>query len=421
MLRRFFMPSSKWSLQYIEKLKELFPRAPQETIQQAIPSHSWVMIKRKAGMLGIDRDLSYVHTHLRKKGSYNEWSLKDEEDLKRIYATATIEELKARFPRDYSEIKRKAGVFNLKRDKELVKLRRLKNEDEWSEEEDRLLVQLFISSEFTEDFFERFKMKFPLRTDTAIYSHIKVKKMFSLRSTPLKSKSSDYWTNDKIEFLKNNYNTLSWKELEKTLERSRKAIQDKASSFGLIRPKELFWREGMWSKEELDKLSEMWPLSQIEEIFDAFPDRQYQAMTKKMYEAGIKRLIKNSTSEILMKRLLDETLPGEKYLDNERYDWLRSTITNSKMELDRYYPDLKLAFEYDGEQHYNVDAFYRIASTRGQNISLEQAQKEFDHYVKNDQIKKDICSKLGIKLIILRYDEELNEELIKLKIGDIIL
>ena len=410
------MPSSKWTPKLIDQLKDLFPRATQEILQQAIPGISWVIIKRKAGELGIERDLSYVHKHLRKKGSYNEWSLVDLEDLQKMYKKFSKEHLSKRFSnRDYSEIKRKALSLGLKRDKQIAYTSRPHTrEDGWSIDENNYLTELYQTEEFLEDVYRIFKERYPTRSSEALRSRIINKKIALLRRSPTKRREE--WSNEDIIFLQENYIKLSWKELKLELDRPHRALQNKALSLGLKRPKELFWREGMWTKEELKELYKMWPDTQIEEIFDRFPDRKYDSLKRKAYEAGIKRLIKNSTSEILMKRLLDEIFPGEKVQDNERYDWLRSTITNSKMELDRYYPDLKLAFEYDGEQHYSADAFYRIAQTRGQNVTKEQAQKEFDHYVKNDKIKKDICEKLGIKLIVISFDEELSEELIRSKL-----
>lgn len=408
------MPSSKWTPQYIEKLKELFPRASKETLQEAIPGISWTIIKRKAGQLGIKRDLSYVHKHLRKKGSFNEWSSEDLLDLQRMYEKSLKDDLISRFSnRSYTEVKRKAASLGLKRDMKVAYAGRPHvRDDSWSEEEHTLLCQLYAQEEFAEDFYKKFRAQFP-RTIKAIYSRIKIKKLFSLRSTQLKSRAGNYWSAEDLIFLEENYETMSFAELEGKLDRPRKSIWNKASSLGLKRPKELFWREGMWSKEDLECLYEMWPKEDISDIFDRFPDRKYDSIKRKASEAGITRLIKNSTSEIIMKRLLDEIFPGEEVLDNKRYDWLRSKTTGAKMELDRYYPELKLAFEYDGEQHFSSEAFYRIAQTRGQEITEEQSQKEWELYIKNDQDKKDICQELGIKLINIKYADELDEELIR--------
>ncbi|HLC57929.1 MAG TPA: hypothetical protein VJH95_05120 [Candidatus Nanoarchaeia archaeon] len=83
--------------------------------------------------------------------------------------------------------------------------------------------------------------------------------------------------------------------------------------------------------------------------------------------------------------------------DNGRYSWLRG------MELDRYYPRLRLAFEYQGEQHFEDKKFFKI--------DLKEIQKR-------DEIKREICNNRSIILVEISYREKLSEQLILAKLKE---
>ena len=105
---------------------------------------------------------------------------------------------------------------------------------------------------------------------------------------------------------------------------------------------------------------------------------------------------KLSPGEREMKIILDEILPEETFIDNFRPDWLKNPNTNRNLELDRYYPNLKIGFEYNGLQH-------------RKKINAEQWER--------DKIKKTLCGKEGvIKLVV--YKKELIKSIILDKIKD---
>lgn len=68
------------------------------------------------------------------------------------------------------------------------------------------------------------------------------------------------------------------------------------------------------------------------------------------------------------------------------------TILPSKLELDGYNDDLKLAIEYNGSQHYieQKNHFHKIAGS-------------FDAQLQRDKQKEDECKELGITLIVVPY------------------
>jgi len=105
-----------------------------------------------------------------------------------------------------------------------------------------------------------------------------------------------------------------------------------------------------------------------------------------------------SLGERNMKIILDKLLPNHEFIDNYRPEWLKNPITNKNLELDRYYPVLKIGFEYNGAQH------------RKKN-NLEQWER--------DKIKKKLCGKAGVIKLVVYYNE-LDENIILKKIKDCI-
>lgn len=73
--------------------------------------------------------------------------------------------------------------------------------------------------------------------------------------------------------------------------------------------------------------------------------------------------------------------------------WSPDRTTLNGLELDIYIPSLKLAFEYNGYQHYEYPNFWH------------KSKEEFDAQLKRDTEKKMRCDRLGITLIIIKYDE----------------
>ncbi|MEN6290519.1 MAG: hypothetical protein ABFD07_00680, partial [Methanobacterium sp.] len=71
------------------------------------------------------------------------------------------------------------------------------------------------------------------------------------------------------------------------------------------------------------------------------------------------------------------------------------------LPFDFYLPDYNICIEFHGQQHYNP-------------INYWGGRKGFEKQTKRDLIKKNYCKNNNIKLIVIRYDENVYLKLIKL-------
>src|SRR5690606_25997188 len=69
-------------------------------------------------------------------------------------------------------------------------------------------------------------------------------------------------------------------------------------------------------------------------------------------------------------------------------DWLLNPETGETLELDCYNDELKIAVEYNGEQHYKWPNF------------TNQTYQQFLNQVRRDTLKLDLCDRNGVYLIV---------------------
>jgi hypothetical protein len=100
--------------------------------------------------------------------------------------------------------------------------------------------------------------------------------------------------------------------------------------------------------------------------------------------AGLKERLVRHTLELLF------GVPFKKH----RPDWLRNVATGRLMELDGLNPELRLAFEYQGPQHYRVLLPFKMDAAR-----LESSQHR-------DEQKRILCEAHGITLLEIPYSVE---------------
>jgi hypothetical protein len=118
-----------------------------------------------------------------------------------------------------------------------------------------------------------------------------------------------------------------------------------------------------------------------------------------MYPYGEVMLL--NLGEMLMKDLLD-IIFTEHCINNYKPSWLNG------LEIDRYYPSLRLAFEFQGEQHFRYS------------FSMYESHELFLTQVKNDLHKKEILKSKKICLIEVETNE-LTPELFFQKVSSSIM
>jgi hypothetical protein len=93
-----------------------------------------------------------------------------------------------------------------------------------------------------------------------------------------------------------------------------------------------------------------------------------------------------SNGENMMRDLLENTIFPHKKFPTIRPEFLKNPETGWPLELDCYNDEMKLAFEFQGIQHY-------------QPVKRYGGQKRFEQQQKQDQLKRELCSKEGVVLI----------------------
>jgi len=91
------------------------------------------------------------------------------------------------------------------------------------------------------------------------------------------------------------------------------------------------------------------------------------------------------------------------YQREKTFSWLKSP-RGWPMWLDLYIPSLKLAVEYDGEQHFHFSSLFH------------NTIEEFHYYQEIDSLKGELCACHDIQLIRFRYNEQIDNDSIATKV-----
>lgn len=90
-------------------------------------------------------------------------------------------------------------------------------------------------------------------------------------------------------------------------------------------------------------------------------------------------------------RVINKYLPNHTFV-KARPLFLKNPQSGRCLELDIYCEELKLAIEYNGEQHYKYIPRYH------------KSREDFDQQRFRDDFKRAACKRYGITLITIRYD-----------------
>jgi len=129
-----------------------------------------------------------------------------------------------------------------------------------------------------------------------------------------------------------------------------------------------------------------------------------RAFTKKIenivrQEFGFRKVGEGWVSETMLYHIVDRIFKNQEIIHHHHPNWLKG------LELDIYLPALRVAIEYQGQQH-----FHPIKAWGGQEaLKMVRAR---------DARKMEICKRLGIKLITIDYTEPLTEEHIYKALAD---
>ena len=113
----------------------------------------------------------------------------------------------------------------------------------------------------------------------------------------------------------------------------------------------------------------------------------------------------NHIGEAIMHEALALIVATDVCQEGARPEFLRNPATGERMELDRYYPNDRVAFEFNGRQHY--------AATERFSKDKVMAQR------KRDAVKRQICKKYGIKLVVVRAEDLTFVQMLR-KVGDLL-
>lgn len=147
----------------------------------------------------------------------------------------------------------------------------------------------------------------------------------------------------------------------------------------------------------------------------AQPDRQHRptihlppvtpssAVAVHVDDVGVNSLRVEWTSkgETECARVLRVLFPSHSF-SKVRPNWLMNNYPGRRtpprpLELDLYCPELKLAVEYNGQQHYAIVPIFHGVGEDAPRKLYAQQQKDLK--------KKQLCAAVGVDLIIVRFDE----------------
>lgn len=103
--------------------------------------------------------------------------------------------------------------------------------------------------------------------------------------------------------------------------------------------------------------------------------------------------------ETAMFSIMSELLPGVEYIVNGYYSWLISP-KGKPMQLDWYSPEINLAVELNGQQHYQYTKYFH------------KTKREFEYLQQCDKIKETVCKARGITLLPVPYNSKVTHKMI---------
>jgi len=115
----------------------------------------------------------------------------------------------------------------------------------------------------------------------------------------------DRWTEEEIEFLKENYNKMLYRDIAKILGRTVNSVRSKALKLGLTK------REASeWSDEEIEYLKRNYHVKPLSEIIRKL-QRSEKSIIHKAQRLGLSSPKEPNGRELQLQALIDKACPGE--------------------------------------------------------------------------------------------------------------
>jgi hypothetical protein len=116
---------------------------------------------------------------------------------------------------------------------------------------------------------------------------------------------------------------------------------------------------------------------------------------------GIHRIGEAWVSEVELLHMVQAIFPEQEVIHQASPEWLE------RQRFDVYIPNLKLAIEYQGRQHYEPVPFF------GGQRGLEKTQER-------DRRKADLCRENGVDLIYFHYTEQITRQVVESRIRKVL-
>jgi len=157
-----------------------------------------------------------------------------------------------------------------------------------------------------------------------------------------------------------------------------------------------------WSEEEKSIVRECFckpGAKKSDKVYGLLQHRTKGAITYCAKKMGLHRQ-KFYYNEYKLRQILDLLYPNCLYEDWARPPWLLNPKTGKRLEIDRFYPELGMAIEYNGE-------FHDKPVLLGNGRTVEEEEQRLQEQQDRDLSKSKICKERGIKLVVIRHDDVL--------------
>jgi len=338
---------------------------------------SWSSVQNRALKLGLSRE---------EKFGQREWLPEEDAVLQQVFSEGEKESIiDGLQPWSWNAICRRAEKIGVKRNLSVVHTRRERDND-WTDQEIEYLKQNYSTGSIEE------MAKVLKRQWTTILAYASRHDLYRDKNLAYENRQRpDGWSPEEEQYLKENYATQASVEIAKVLNRTQNAVIGKACLLGIAINDE-------WTEQEKNIIKEHFENADPLDLLDLLPGRTWAAIGEcARKQLGLKRKKRIHHSERRMKRLLDKIFPNEEYQDNVWPDWLINPSTGRNLELDRYYPNINLAFEYNGAQHY-------VACFKS---DMEKENARVARQMISDTAKRDVCAQQGIKLMVIKFSDHL--------------